>query len=82
MSTQSQQREERARRLQKNLVAMGCIAPPDAVKFKLSAEKPAPVDTMDIPDIEVSDEDVLKFGRRVAQLMASDRAKNAKKRVP
>lgn len=71
MKTGNKHREDLARRTQKNLEEMGCIPPQDAVRFPLKAEKPAPVDTMEVDEVEVSDADVLKYGRRVAMMMKS-----------
>ena len=68
-------REDLARRTQQNLVEMGCLPPPDAVKRTLTPEKKATIDLIEVEEIEVTDEEVLKYGRRLAMLLAADRKK-------
>lgn len=69
---QNRHREELAKRTQKNLEEMGCIPPPAALRRHFSAEKKAPIDTMEVVEVVVTDEEVLKYGRRVAMLMAAN----------
>lgn len=69
MRTGNKHREELARRTQKNLEALGCIPPPDAIKHPFKAEKKAPIDTMEVPIVGVTEEEVLKYGRRLAMLL-------------
>ena len=66
-------REQLAQRVQRNLEEMGAIAPADAVRRPFTAEKAPIIDSMNVPDVEPTEEEVLKYGRRVAQDRKSTR---------